>query len=108
MNSFQKLLACLMVLAVTFSYSCNNDDDDPVGCNWAAEVQDELNAWTAATEAWTADFNNAAKCQAYKDTGNDYLDALEAHADCATLAGTQVELQASIDSARTSIDAIQC
>jgi hypothetical protein len=108
MNSFQKLLACLMVVAITFSYSCNNDDDDPVGCNWAAEVQDEVNALNAAAEAWGADPTNAVKCQAYKDAAQAYLDDLEAHVECATLSGDEQELQDAIDASQASVDAIQC
>jgi hypothetical protein len=108
MNSLQKLLACLMLGLIVIGYGCKKDDDDPVGCNnWATEVTAEANAFAAAGEAWTLD-QTAAKCQAYKDAGQDYVDALNEHSDCATLSGQQAELQAAINSIQDAINAIQC
>lgn len=108
MNSLKKLLAYLLLGALVFTYSCNDDDDDPSGCNWETEVQDELNALTTAGNAWAADPTNSAKCQAYKDAAQDYLDELEAHVSCATLAGDEAELQAQIDQAQIDVNNIQC
>jgi hypothetical protein len=108
MNSIQKLLACLLFATVVLTYSCKNDDDDPVGCNYATEVQDELNAVTEAATAFGNDPTNAAKCQAYKDAYQDYLNALDDHIECAALSGQQAELQAAIDDAQAALDAFQC
>ena len=108
MNSIQKLLACLLFGLVFLTYSCNDDDDDPVGCNYATETQDELQAVVDATNAFSADPTNPAKCQAYKNAWQNYLNELEDHVDCAALSGQQAELQADIDEAQDAVDAIQC
>lgn len=108
MNSLQKLLACLMLGLIVIGYGCKKDDNDPVGCAWATEVQDEYNAQSVALDAFLADPTNTAKCEAWKASYGDYLDALESHVDCATVAGTAAELQAAIDSARDSLNTIQC
>jgi hypothetical protein len=108
MNSFSKLLACFMLGLVVITYSCKKDDDDPVGCNYATEVQDEVNALTAASNAFSADPTNVAKCQAFKAAYQDYLDALESNIECATLSGQQAELQAAINQAQADLDAFQC
>ncbi len=92
---------------VVFSFGCKKDND-PVGCNYLTEVQDELNAVNAAVEAYTADPSNPVKCQAFKDAYEDYLNALESHIECATLSGSEDELQADIDAAQASLDSIQC
>ena len=107
MNSLKKLLACLMFGLIVTSYSCK-DDDEPSGCDWAAEVQDELTALTTAGNAWASDPTNTAKCQAYKDAAQAYLDELEDHVDCATISGDQAELQAQIDQAQIDVNNIQC
>ena len=107
MNTIQKLLFCLMLGFVVISNGCKKDDD-PVGCNYAAEVQDEADALTAAATAYSNDPTNTAKCQAYKNAFQDYLNALEDHVDCAAINGQQAELQSAIDQAQASVNAIQC
>ncbi len=89
-------------------YGCKKDDNDPVGCsNWANEVSAEATAFSNAANAWALD-PTPAKCLAYKNAGQDYVDALNAHVDCATLSGNQAELQAAINSIQDAVDAIQC
>ena len=107
MNSIEKLLVCMLFGIVVFNFGCKKDDD-PVGCNYATEVQNEVNALTAATDAYVSDSTNPVKCQAWKDAYQDYLNALEAHKECAALSGQQDELQAAIDQTQASLDAIQC
>ena len=108
MNTIQKLLVGLMFAVIVIGSGCKDDDDDPVGCaNWAEEVTAEANAFTNAGNAWALD-PTPAKCQAYKDAGQNYVDELNAHVDCATLSGHQAELQAVIDSIQTSVNNIQC
>lgn len=107
MNSIQKLLACLMLGLLVIGYGCKKDDD-PVSCNWATEVQDEYDAQTVALDAYLADPTNTAKCQAWKNSYSDYLNALEDHVNCASAAGQAAELQSAIDAARASLDSIQC
>lgn len=104
MNSLKKLLACLLLGALVFTYSCK-DDDDPTGCNYATETQDELNAVLAAANVYGAD-PTPANCQAYKDAYQAYLDELEDHIDCAALSGQQAELQAAIDAAQADLNSL--
>jgi gluconate kinase len=108
MNSFSKLLACFMLGLVVITYSCKKDDDDPVGCNYLTEVQNEANTLSAAATAFSEDPTNVAKCQAFKDAYQDYLNALESNIECATLSGQQAELQAAINQAQAELDAFQC
>ena len=84
--------------------SCK-DDDDPQGCDYVTETQDELNAVNAAINVYIAD-SSPANCQALKDAYASYLDELEDHVECATAAGQQAELQAAIDQAQASLDTI--
>jgi len=107
MNSLTKLLACLLLGLLVFTYSCKDDDDDQ-GCDYAAETADELNAVTVAQNEWIADINNTAKCQAYKDAYQAYLDELEDHIECATLSGQQEELQDLIDQSQAALNQLQC
>jgi hypothetical protein len=106
MKSILKTLFSAMILASLLFTACKKDDD-PVGCNYVQELQDELNAVNAAATTYG---NNPtpANCQAYKDSFQAYLNELEDHIECATLSGQQAELQASIDSAQASLDALQC
>ncbi len=89
-------------------YGCKKDDDDPVGCsNWANEVSAEATAFSNAGVAWSTN-PTTANCQAYKDAGEAYLNALQDHIECATLAGTAAELQSYINSSQATLDSIQC
>jgi hypothetical protein len=107
MTTIQKLFACLLFGLVFLTYSCNNDEDDPVGCNYATEVQDEVDALTAAATAYGND-PTPANCQAYKNAAQNYLNELQDHVECAALSGQQAELQAAINATQDSVDAIQC
>lgn len=107
MNSIQKLLVCTLFGIVVFSIGCKKDDD-PVGCNYAIEVQDEVNALNTAATNYSNDPNNPAKCQAWKDAYQDYLNALEDNVECAAISGQQAELQSAIDQAQASLNSIQC
>ncbi len=90
------------------SPACKDDDDDPVNCNYLTEVQDELDAVTAAANAYSADPTNPAKCQSFVAAYQDYLNALEDHVECAATAGQEDELQQAIDDAQASLNTIQC
>ena len=109
MNSLQKLLACLMLGLIVIGYGCKKDDDDPVGCsNWATEVSAEANAFSSAGIAYYSDPTNTAKCQAYKTSGQAYVNALNAHVDCATVSGFQAEVQAAINSIQVEMNTLPC
>ncbi len=106
MKTMQKLIACLMLGLVVLTYSCKKDDD-PVGCNYATEVQNEINALSAAATTYGSD-PSTANCNAYKAAYQNYLNALEDHLDCAALSGQQAELQAAINQAQAELDNFQC
>ena len=100
-----KTLICAAVVTSFFLSSCGNND--PVGCNWATELQAESDALGVAATAYG---NNPtpANCQAFKDAYQDYLNDADNYVDCAYTAGQGVELQNSIDQAQASLDALQC
>ena len=108
MSKFQKFALCFLFGAIAVLPSCKKDDPDPVSCNYVTELQDEINTLNAAATAWSSDPTNTTKCQAYKNAAQAYLDELNDHVECATLAGQEAEIQASINSAQASVDAIQC
>lgn len=90
-------------MSIPFVSSCKKD---PVSCNWATEVQSELDAVTTAATAYG---NNptTATCNAYKTAFQNYLNALEDHKSCVP-SEQSAQLQQSIDAAQTSLDALQC
>lgn len=105
MNAMKNLLAVLTLVAVVCLVSCKKDD--PVGCNWSQELQDELNAFTNAANVYGAN-PTTENCNAYKNAGLDYLAAASDLQSCANAAGTGTEYQQAIDSAEASINAIVC
>jgi hypothetical protein len=107
MNSIQKLLTCLLFGLVFVTYSCKDDDDDPVACNWTTELEAELNAVINAATVYGND-PTPANCQAYKNAYQDYLNELDNYVECAALSGQQAEYQAALDDAQAQIDALQC
>ncbi len=106
MKTFKKILVGVLILSMPVIYSCK--DDDPVGCNYVTETQDELDALNAASSAWSADPGNMQKCNAYKTAATNYLNALDDHRNCATTPAQEQELQDAIDASQASIDALQC
>ena len=107
MKSFEKLLVCMLFGIVVFSIGCKKDDD-PVGWNYATNVQDEVNALSTAATEYGNDPTNTAKCQAWKDAYQNYLNALEDNVECATVNGQEAELQSAINQAQAALDGIQC
>lgn len=110
MNSMKNLLKLMALVAVVFVVSCD-DDDDAGPCNsfnFSAEIEAELNAFTAASNAYGAD-PSPANCNAYKVAGLAYVNELEDLEECAVLGGQNAQqYQASIDAARASFEAIVC
>ena len=104
MNTFQKIIAGICIMSIPFLSSCGKD---PVSCNYATEVQNELNALSTAATAYG---NNptTANCNAYKTSFQNYLNALEDHRSCATTAGQGAEFQQAIDDAQASLNQLQC
>lgn len=105
MNTFEKIIAGICIIAIPFFNACKDNDPDP--CNYATEVQDEYDAFAAALTAFTNDPTNVDKCNAYKNSLQDYVNALEDHDGCVP-AGQEDEYQQSLDQAQAAIDALQC
>ncbi|MEO6130749.1 MAG: hypothetical protein ABIQ02_02795 [Saprospiraceae bacterium] len=105
MNTIQKIIAGICIMAIPFLGSCGKDD--PVSCNYTTEVQAEANAFSAAANLYATD-PSTANCNAYRVSAQNYHDALEDHRSCATVAGQQAEFQAALDNLQVSINSIQC
>lgn len=106
MNTFQKMLVGVCIVAAPFLGSCGKDND-PDPCNYITETQQEYDALIAASNAYAADPTNTAKCNAYKSAYQAYLNELEQHDNCVP-AGQDAAYQQSIDDAQASINAFQC
>jgi hypothetical protein len=107
MNSLKNLFAVLALVASIGFVGCK--DDDPVSCSdWAQQLQDELNAYSQALNEWSADPTNDAKCNAYRDALQDYLDEAEGLEECASNAGQGTQYQQAIDAAQDALDNFQC
>src|SRR6188768_3102334 len=104
MNTFQKIIAGICIVAIPFFNACKNNDPDP--CNYAEETQDELQAVIDASNAYGAN-PNPTTCNAYKSAFQDYLNALEDHDNCVP-AGQEDEYHQSINQAQAELDALQC
>ena len=108
MNTVQKLLACTLLLLAFAYVGCNDDDDnDPQPCNYATELAEELDAVTAAAQAFGAN-PTTENCEAFRQAYQNYLDEAEQYAECAALAGDQAEYQQAIDQAQQALDGLQC
>lgn len=107
-NYLITLLFLSLSLGVLFT-ACGSDDAEDCA-TWTLSVQDELDAVTSAVTAYSADPTNTALCEAYVDSLNDYINALDNSTveSCARAAGEVAEWQASIDDSRASIAGIMC
>jgi hypothetical protein len=106
MKAMKNLFVLLTLVSVIGVGSCK--DDDPSTCNYASELQDEVNAYSAAAEAYFADIQNVAKCNAYKDALQDYINEAQGLQSCANAAGQGTEYQQALQAAEDSLDAFQC
>ncbi len=105
MKQFLVLLLFVLVIGMN---SCKKDAVDPAICSqvWATEVVDELNAVSAAANAYASNPNHET-CVAYKDAYQDYLDALKPFLKCTSYTPQQkAELQDAIDQAEADIETL--
>ena len=65
-------------MAIPFLNSCKKDD--PVSCNYATEVQNEVNALSAAASAYGND-PSTANCNAFKTAYQNYIMRLKTTVD---------------------------
>ncbi len=105
MNTIQKMIVGICLLVVPFLSSCGKDD--PATCNYVTESQAEYDALITASNAWSADPGNSAKCNAYKVAFQAYLNELQQHDNC-VLASQEAAYQQALIDAQASINALQC
>jgi hypothetical protein len=102
-------LSIVFISALMF-YSCSgNSLADRCGPNWspAVELEQEINAYTAALTAYTQN-PTTANCEAFKDAYLDYLDALRDWEDCYIYAYSEAEFNQAIDDAEDAINELEC
>jgi hypothetical protein len=109
MNTITKFFTALALVSVVFLVQCKKDPVDKcTGFNFSAEIQDELTAFSNAATTYGQD-QSVANCNAYKNAGIAYVNALEDLEECAVLGGqNQQQYQQDIDDARASFQAIVC
>lgn len=105
MNAILKSIFILCLFSAPFLSSCGKDD--PETCDYATELQVELDAVIAAGQTFGQN-PTTANCLAYVASLNAYLDAAEDFRTCAANAGQGAEFQAAIDQQQAAVDAIQC
>jgi len=98
---------CLSFVFSMMITSCGGGSDC-TSTYLSEEIQDEVNDFTQAANEWALDPQNSDKCNAYKDAGNDYLDALRDLKDCYFELGQEAEYNASINNAQASLNALEC
>lgn len=100
--------SCLASIIVFGFTSCGKDDGAGCSSAWASEVADEVDALTDASQAYALD-PTTAKCNAYKDAAQDYVDALESFRGCSGLTGaSRTDWENAVNSAQASVNAISC
>ncbi len=79
---------------------CDNDD-------FESSFQDEIEAISTAAVNYGQD-PTTQNCNIFKDAYTDYVNALEDWDSCAEASGQRIEWQQALDSARASINDIEC
>lgn len=107
----KKIIFILMlsVAGVAF-WSCNKDKDNGDACSiaWSTELSDEINAMSAAAQAYGQN-PSYENCMAYKNAAQAYLNALKPYGNCAALTGQdRVAWQNALDQAQQSVDELDC
>mgnify|MGYP006292607729 CR=1 FL=1 len=102
----------LFALGIFVFVSCDKEEDtvnEGICAEvWAEAIQDELNAVSAAAQAYGTN-PTVENCLAYKAAAQAYVDALEPYGDCAQWSGaTRAEWEAALASAQESVDSIEC
>ncbi|SHI55127.1 hypothetical protein [Pseudozobellia thermophila] len=102
-------LACVVATAVLMLACNKGDDGNPLGSegacygdNWAEFYMDELQAFSDATVAYSAD-PTAENCSRYTAAGNDYLDALETVYQCVPTA-SRAQIEQAIKEAKEGLE----
>jgi len=110
-NNSLKLTKVVFFITLLVLTSCGGSDDslaqaDCAGGLWTQSIQTELNAWSAAIQAYSAN-PSSSNCQKYKSTGQDYINALDRVKACVPNQSLN-EFENSLKEARTQISDISC
>lgn len=107
MKNFFFLFA--LALSVTFAAGCGgNDPVTPDRCNatlFNEDVNPRLTAWQEAATNYAND-QSVANCEAYKTTGDAWLEAIRQYESCATLYNES--WREAVEEARADLAAIPC
>lgn len=98
-------ITLLLFFIVAMLFSCDDKDDDAPACSvaWGTELQNEVNAISAAANAYIAD-PSAANCAAYKTAYQNYVNKLEPYGNCTALTGqNRIDFQNALQAAKDSI-----
>jgi hypothetical protein len=101
------LLVGLLIMGIS---ACKNNDDNDAPCSvaWTSELSAEINAMSAAAQAYAAD-QSVANCNAYKQSLQAYLNGLRPYGDCTMLAGQQrIAWENAINDAQENVDNMNC
>lgn len=95
----------VLTLALAFTMSCGKNEAN-CGASWAASVQDELNAVSAAVTAYSND-PTTPKCQSMVAAYQAYINAVEDLDSCVPTVDRN-EWRQAIEDAKDSISNISC
>lgn len=91
--------------------SCGSSSDSSGPCDgflWTQEISDETVALTEAGSAFGQD-PTLEKCEVYKDSFRDYIDALEdVNVSCFTTGANEEEYRAALAEAKTEVNELNC
>jgi hypothetical protein len=98
-----------LMFAATSFWGCKDDNDAaPCSAAWASEVVDEVNAMSAAAQAYALN-PTSATCNAYKQAAQAYVDALEPYGNCSALTGqSRTDWQNTVNNAQQEINNLNC
>lgn len=104
------LIGCGAVL-LTFATGCSKDsilnpNGNCFGGKWAEQYAGELQTWSDASAAYSAD-PTPANCAKYKTAAKSYLDALRDVVDCVPTV-SRAEIDQSINEAKADVDREGC
>jgi len=97
-----------VLLSIFISCSSSSDSSGPCdGFLWTQEVQDEVTAFTEAGAAFGSD-PTLEKCEIYKQTAREYVQALKGVNVSCIAEVNQQEYQHSLAEAEASVEEIDC
>ncbi|MEL6256588.1 MAG: hypothetical protein AAFR87_31595 [Bacteroidota bacterium] len=99
-NLFLVSLFSLLFLGI----SCRAND--PVGCSFTVELDEEVTDLTNAASVYAQD-PTPTNCEAYKQAYRNYLDEAEKLDNC-VLGADRTAYRQAIDDAQASLDALTC